>query len=648
MQKTHWILAILLILGVQTVSAQDKNITIIHTNDLHSHFLGFSPNIDYSPETIGDDTTIGGWARIATLIRETKKSRNNPVLVLDAGDFLMGSLFHLQSREEAFELRLMKAMGYDMLTLGNHEFDLMPKGLARILETARSRESMPPMVASNVVFSPDSPKDDTLERLFEEGVVKPYRILDRSGLTIGFFGLMGNNAAEVAPFAAPVTFKDPIETATKMVQILREREKVDLVVCLSHSGLHEESDLSEDEVLAKEVPGIDVIISGHTHTKNNGAIRVNDTIIVQAWEYGKQVGILDLVHTDKNVSVKEYKLVNIDDSIAGDAEISAMIQEFETVTERNLSSSGAYGFRDVIAHTDFPLEIKTDESNIGNLITDAITWYANRYDYDPADPVSRIAVSVISNGVIRDNIVPGITGNISVCDAFRAIPLGIGMDDTMGYPLIAIYIYPSEIKKTLEILTSIYPLKGDDYYIQISGLKFTYNPNRMIFDRVTDISMGNEEIGFQPLDYSASNRQLIRIAADIYNATFLKVIGSFTMQILTIIPKDRHGNPVDDLKTMRIDMDKTEDGIQELKEWQGVMEYIRSFPDRNGDGIADIPEKYRGKLGRNLARPSLNPFNLVKRGTWVTWTVFGLLILCVLVLFFISRFVIKKLRHTTK
>jgi len=100
----------------------EKSLTILHTNDLHSHLLGFSPNIDYSPLKTDDDATVGGWSRIAAAIKSEKAKRTNPTLVLDAGDFLMGSLFHMVAREEGLELRVLKEMGYDVITLGNHEF----------------------------------------------------------------------------------------------------------------------------------------------------------------------------------------------------------------------------------------------------------------------------------------------------------------------------------------------------------------------------------------------------------------------------------------------------------------------------------------------------------------------------------------------
>ncbi len=648
--KCWFYLMLFVLLVAQPIGAADgKMITIVHSNDLHSHLLGFSPNIDYTPSETGDDKTVGGWARIATVIRDVKQDRTNPVLVVDAGDFLMGSLFHMLSREEAFELRLMKAMGYDVVTLGNHEFDLKPAGLTRIL-TANQRDQIPFIVSSNAIFSSESEADDELEKVFAEGIVEPYLVLEKDGVRIGFFGLMGKGAAEVAPFASPVKFEDPVAAAKRMVKKLREGEKADIVVCLSHSGLSDNPEKSEDEVLAREAPGIDIIISGHTHTKTD-VRKVNDTLVVQAWCYGRQLGVMDIDWDGGKVSLKDYRLIDINDSIGGDARITAMISGFEDRINEEVLAGEGFEFREIIARTPFKLEIVEDECNLGNLIADSIRWYINKYDSDLDDPANKVEVGVISNGVIRDDIEIGRTGDVAVCDVFRAIPLGIGFNDraSMGYPLITFYIYPSEMKKALEILTSVYPLKGGDYYLQVSGVKFSYNPNRMIFDRVTEIWLGAEENGYSLLDYSKSNKRLIRVAADIYNATFLKVVGNFTWHFLDIVPKDRVGNPVDDLRSVRVDADKQAPGIQELKEYAGVLEYVRSFPDITGDGVPDIPEKYRGKLGRQLVEASWNPFKLLKRGTHVTWIACGaifIVLLIVILIIGLARHVIRRRKKT--
>ena len=646
-RRFPWLLVLtsLAVLSFSTsLFAAEQALTIIHTNDLHSHLLGFSPQLDYSPLQTGNDKTVGGWARVATVIEQEKMKRKNPVLILDAGDFLMGSLFHMLSREESFELRLMADMGCEVTTLGNHEFDLRPRGLARIITSAISQGKMPRIVFSSAVFSSQSKEDDSLEKVFDQGWVKPYTVLEKDGLRIGLFGLMGRDAAEVSPFATPVSFKDPVEAAKDMVKVLREDEKVDLIICLSHSGLSNGKRVSEDEELVKAVEGIDIVISGHSHTTLETPIVSQGAIIVQAGCYGKYVGVLDLVYENKVVEIKNYALRKIDDTVKGDPGIQNKIDTVIGAIDDRVLKEHGLSFWQVAAKTDFDLVIGEEESNLGNLITDAIRWVVNRDDSDKSDPSTKVAFAVESFGLIRDPILKGKTGNMAVCDIFNAIPLGIGMDDTMGYPLISFYLYGSEIKKALEILTSIYPIKGSDYFLQVSGLRFKYNPHRVIFDRVTDIEIGSEEAGYEPLDYSSGNKRLYRCAANIYNATFLKIVGRFTWHILDIVPKDQKGSPISDLKTARVDRDKKKPGIQELKEWVGVIDYIRSFSEGNGHTVVSVPEKYRGKLGRIVIEASWNPFDLLKRGNYLTWSAFALLVAITLTVLWLARFTVRKIR----
>jgi 5'-nucleotidase len=617
--------------------AEAKLLTIIHTNDLHSHLLGLSPNLDYSPLKPGDDSTRGGWSRIAAVIKLEKAKRRNPTLVLDAGDFLMGSLFQMVAREEAIELRLMKEMGYDVVTLGNHEFDLTPNGLARILTSANRKGGMPEIAFSNAIFNPESSEDDALEEAFKKGLVRPYLLREIQGIRIGIYGILGKDAAEVSPFARPLKFRDAVEVSREMVKVLREKEKADVVICLSHCGIRENKSLSEDDRLAKEVPGIDLIVSGHSHTKLKNPLMVNQTMIVQAGGHGEYVGVLDLAYESGKVKLKEYKLVQMSDTIHGDEEIQKKIESYIGIINEKVLKGTHLNFYQVLAETEFDLRFEDDESNLGNFIADSLRWAINRIDYDKNDPASKVAVAIESNGVIRDDLLRGKTGKVAVCDLFRTVPLGFSRgDDTMGYPLITCYFYGHEIKKTMEVVTSIYPRKGSNFFLQVSGMKLKYNPNRVIFDRVTDILIGSEEEGYRPLDYSESNKNLYRVATNVYNATFLNFVGRFTYGILNIVPKDRNGNPIvpkdpkgnpfDLLLSLRVDADKEKSGIQELKEWIAVMDYVRSFPDKNGDKIPDIPEKYEGKLGRIVREPNWNPVSLLSRGTYVTWIVFGVII----------------------
>ena len=625
------------LLSLDSADSQEKRLTLIHTNDLHSHFLGHSPNLDYTTETVNDDQTRGGWARIATVIQRERQARDHPVLVLDAGDFLMGTLFHLISREQAVELVLMKEMGFDLSTLGNHEFDLKPHGLSRILRAAQSKGGMPQIIASNLLFDPIEEADDALEQDFKEGLIKPYVVLERSGIRIGFFGIMGANAAEVSPFAWPVTFTDAVETAQRMVSKLREEEKADIVICLSHSGVSDKRKRSEDEILAKKASGIDIIISGHTHTELEEPILINDTIIVQAGSYGKCVGVLDVaVAEDKSVLFENYNLIKINDSIKGDERITELIEAKKAVVEKEVLEEKGLTFYQTLAETSFDLCLENKETGLGNMLTDAIRWAVNKRVYDPERPSSRARIALQSNGLIRSDIVKGKTGIVCVSDLFRTEHLGIGVDGTMSYPLLTFYLYASEIKKAAEVATSIFPIKGGDYFLNFSGIKVSYNPKRMIFDRVTNIMIEEEDGSFVPLNTSSSNKMLYRVTSNFYNSSFIKVVGDFTKNILKIVPKDERGIPIPDLAATRVDANPDTPGLQELKDWETIFEYTQTFKDGDGDGIKEIPHRYSQPEGRYVSESSLNPLKLLKGGSLLTWGAFlGILVVISLVLLII-------------
>ncbi|MGH7494422.1 MAG: bifunctional metallophosphatase/5'-nucleotidase [bacterium] len=617
-----------------------KSLTIIHTNDLQSRLLGFGPNRDFTPETTGDDATVGGIARLATVIKNLKEKSPEATVVIDGGDFLMGTLFHTIAREEGAELRLMHAIGYDAVTLGNHEFDFRSDGLAKTIRTALTKGGVPPLLLANAVFSEADSRDDELHELFKTGIVKAYRVYERNGLKIGIFGLLGKDAAEVSPFAAPIQFADPIATARQVVKKLLEEEKVDLIVCASHGGVWRESDQGdwqgEDVDLASRVPEIDVIVGGHSHTLLTQPVRVHDTLVLQAGSEGQYAGVLDLEIVDQRVGMKEYRIMKIDDTIPADPAVQAEVERYDQIINQNILSPYGLTFDQILAETSFDMCIVEDNSNLGNLVSDAIRWNIDRYQYDPQRPHTRTVLAVESNGMIRDDILKGRSGLLQASDLFRVVPLGIGMvDDTPGYPLVSFYLAAPEIKRALEVLTSLYPIKGSSYYLQPSGLKFEYNPRRILFDRVMSIQVENEAGAWQPLDISARNHKLYKVGCNFYVATFIKIVGGFTYGLLHIVPKDSTGKPVEDLKSALVDADSGKTGVQEVKEWETLLAYTRSFHDEDHDGIPEIPEKYRHAQPRITSISSWNPALLYQNATYIMWgstTGVGILIFLVALL----------------
>jgi 5'-nucleotidase len=419
---------------------------------------------------------------------------------------------------------------------------------------------------------------------------------------------------------------DPIETAKSIAKILRENEQVDLVVALSHGGVRRRPGDSEfhgeDIELARKVPEIDVVVSGHSHTLLREPIFVNGTPIVQAGEHGRYAGVLELEIAGGEVSVQDYKIIDIDDEIPGDVQIQAEVERLKSVVSDSFLARYGYSFSKPLVETDFDLMIEQRESNLGNLVADAIRWGIDRAEEKSENAKNRLDIAIEANGQIRNHLLKGQSGIQQVSDLFRPVGLGIGVvDETPGYPLVKFYVTALEIKKALEVLTTVHPRKGPSYFMQVSGLRFRYNPNRLMFDRVIEVEIESENGEFVALNTSASNERLYSVGTNFYVASFIKLIGSFTYGILDIVPKNEFGKPIETMREALVDADSNRDGVQELKEWLVFLDYVRSFEDVDGNGLADIPEKYRSPEGRIVEVKSWHPVLLFKNATYLTWSV---------------------------
>lgn len=243
MRRLHLIIFIAL-LSVGSASAKTrKQLVVLHTNDTHSCVLPLNENLDNK-----DLAGRGGFVRRVNMIKE-QRAQHTDLLFFDSGDFSQGSGFYTLFKGEV-EVGLMNYMGYDAVTIGNHEFDYGLENMARLFRMANF-----PIVCSNYDFT-GTPC---------EGLVKDYIILHRNGLKIGVFalgapmkGLVSNRNCQ------GVVFLDPAETARKYVDLLRKKEKCDVVICLSHLGWQ----ISEypDEKFIREIEGCDLVLGGHTHT----------------------------------------------------------------------------------------------------------------------------------------------------------------------------------------------------------------------------------------------------------------------------------------------------------------------------------------------------------------------------------------------
>ncbi len=256
--------------------AESTHLTILHTNDVHSYIDPFPPTHPRNPN-------MGGVARRSTLIEGIRKENPN-VLLLDAGDIFQGTPYFNYYGGE-LELKLMSMMGYDLATMGNHDFDNGIEGFYKQLPNAKFD-----IVSANYDFS----------KTILDGIVKPYKIINKAGLKIGIFGL----GVELAGLVDKRNYKetvylDPIAITQNVVADLK-KQNCDMIICLSHLGYNYSNDPLKvsDLILASKTKDIDLIIGGHTHTfldkptvvKNLEGI---DTIINQVGCYGLNLGRLD-------------------------------------------------------------------------------------------------------------------------------------------------------------------------------------------------------------------------------------------------------------------------------------------------------------------------------------------------------------------
>lgn len=578
-----------------------KEMDILFLHDTHSHLDSFL-TIDS-----GESATVGGFARIKTLINEAK-TRNPDTLVLDAGDFSMGTLVQTIYDSEAAELRMLGALECEVTTLGNHEFDYRSAGLAGTLNAAvSSGEPIPAMVLCNIDWETMEAEGLTEEQqllkdAFDYYGMTDYIVLNKGDVRIAVLGIFGEDSLACAPTCV-LKFRDASEAAAETVAEIQANEDVDMIVCVSHSGTSENESKSEDEILAKNVPDIDLIISGHTHTTLWEPIRHGDTYIVSCGEYGKNLGSLSMIQKEDGRWVMDsYSLIPITPSITSDEPTQEKIDGFMEIVDSTYLSRFGYTRDQLLAQNDITFSSSSDlydihtEHNLGNLLADAFMYAVSNADTGDSNPVD---VTIVPSGCVRDTFV---AGDITVEDVFNAYSLGIGLDGIPGYPLISIYLTGAELKTGVEIDASV-----SDFMtaarLYISGLNFSFNPHRIILNRTTDCYMTDADGSRVEIQ----DDKLYRIVCDLYSGQMLGAVSDVSYGILSIQPKFADGTPIENIEDAVI----ISDG-QEIKAWTAIAEYLESFEDTDGDGIPNVPTAYSELQGRKVAEDSTNLFDLIK------------------------------------
>lgn len=644
------LLAVLCVLPVGAVAegcTQETNVTtILFTHDLHSHFL---------PQSTAEGGESGGYARLKTVI-DGERAVNPDALLVDGGDFSIGSLIQTLYTTQAAELRTMGAMGYDAVTIGNHEFDHKGVGFAEMLNSAKAAQQaavelllvdarpLEDMDAYKERFGPVTPvlptlleanyapADDNPDRAFIRSAMENYGVtdcmtLERGGVTYGLFGLMGVDSDECAPTSG-FTRTDAAKAAKRCVETLKG-EGAEIIVCLSHSGTGDSLASSEDEELAKAVDGIDVIVSGHTHSTLAEPLVVNDTYIVSSGPYCQNLGSLTFSWDDGGEKrLLDYRLIPIDETVAENPEIAGIVEQWKDMVGEAYLARYGLTYDEVLTHSDYdlntPASAVQENNGLGTLVSDAFLWADRTLNAAYAD--SPHTVSVTADGVLRANLP---AGDLTAAMAFDVLSMGVGEDGTSGFPLVAVYLTGKELKAAMEVDASVTPIMPAAQ-LYMSGAKYAFNTKRMFFNRVYDAALTDvtfDESGTGNA-YEIDDNALYRVVTGMYSAQMLGTVKSKSMGLLSLEPKQANGTPVTDFA----DCILYDANGNELKEWYALAAYLEQFGE---DGL---PDRYAAPAnGCKQVSDSFAPGQLLAGWNGITWVVLGIVLLILALILLLIR-----------
>ena len=588
-------------------------VSVIFTHDMHSHMDADRVSKD------GKVVEVGGFGKLIRAMDEVKTDYPDS-FILDGGDFSMGTPYQTIFSKEASELKMMKFLGYEATTFGNHEFDYRAKGLASMLQAAAGKG--PQLLCANIdwekTLQDESLKDDAkiLKEACDAYGVKDYTVLEHDGIRMAVFGLLGESAVEYAPESG-LLFKDAQETAKDVVNEIKDKENVDLIVCISHCGtIENESDKmedTEDYQLAENVPDIDLIISGHSHTTLDEPVQVGDTYLVSCGSYNTNMGHVVLKKSGDHYKIKNYELIPLDESVKSDAAVESELAKYRKLVDEEYFSQYGYSVGETITNDTiaFPdsskLGLTQGEEPLGSLLADSYKYAIAQAEggsikgYQDGGVASGevtsekggVQVTIVPLGVIRGSF---LQGPVQVSDAFNILSLGYGKDGQAGYPLVKAYLTGKELKAVAEVDASVSDFMGVAR-LYCSGLEYSWNPHRLILNRAVDVGY-NDGTSVSEL----KDDQLYSVAADLYSCQMLGAVKDTSKGILKIEPKDADGNPITNYEDHIV-----YDGDREVKAWYAVASYLDSFSEDQ------IPEYYSTVQGRKTKIDSWSPAELLKQ-----------------------------------
>ena len=446
MQKFRIVLLSLFLLLILTPSgyADQVDLKILYVNDFH----GFAEPY----RAAANENPLGGIAYLAGAVDRARGK--TPSLLLAAGDMIQGNAWANLFRGKS-SIEVMNAMKFDAMVVGNHEFDFGPKVLKERLAQARF-----PILGANVSGF---------------AALKPYVIKNIKGVRIAIIGVVTQDTPVTTHprNVAGLTFSAPESVVKKYISQLKGR--ADIIIVLSHCGFQ------ADRELAAKVPGINVIVGGHSHTKLLQPELVGQTIIVQAWEHAKALGVLNLRIRDGKIAGFDGALEEISPATGAP---NCQVQEIVSRYERQAGSL----LQRVIGETEVDLDgknVRTGETNLGDYVADVMRQTAGA------------EVALINGGTIRTSIPQG---KITVKDVYTVLPFD-------NY-LVAISLTGAQLKQALE--HGVSRLEGPSgSFPQVSGLTFTYSRSAPAGSRVKEVTVGGRPLDPQKEYVVATNDYLV-------------------------------------------------------------------------------------------------------------------------------------------
>jgi 2',3'-cyclic-nucleotide 2'-phosphodiesterase (5'-nucleotidase family) len=439
-------------LSITLAYGESFELRILHINDFHGFVEPYKP--------IGSEELLGGITYLAAKVDELRKEK--PSLLLSAGDMIQGNNWANLSKGESV-IELMNTMRFDAMVVGNHEFDFGQDALRKRISEAKF-----PILGANV-----------------EGLagLKPYIIKEVKGIKVAIVGAVTEDipATTHPRNVVGLKFPSPIDTVGKYVKELREN--TDVVIVLSHSGY------PVDRILAEKVKGIDVIVGGHSHAKITKPVNVENTIVVQAWEHGKALGVLDLVLKDGKITSFEGHLEKITPKMdKEDLRVMAIVKKYNQKMDAVLNEK--------VGETEVDLDgerrhVRSRETNFGNLMADIVRQ------------VSGADVAIMNGGGIRASIREG---EIRVKDIYTALPFD-------NY-IVAIRLTGKQIGEALEHGVSTVE-EEEGRFPQVSGLTFTYSRSGKKGLRIKEIFVAGEPIN-PDRDYIVATNDFLAVGGDKY------------------------------------------------------------------------------------------------------------------------------------